>query len=131
MWLRRGEAKAARLRGLLSTWMACGSGGASGAGARLGVTAHGGGEHRRRRIVRAVQAHTGGAGRARGRGGGGLERRRCVQASGGERWRRGGERVGRRRLGVRGERNRGWQRGQETYMTGRPAIFLNAGRSDA
>ena len=113
-----------------------GRGGEHGGALAMEARAGGAGEKskRRRRRAQAAQNGAGAHGRrwasARVRGGG-LERRRCVQASGGERWRRGGERVGRRRLGVRGERNRGWQRGQETYMTGRPAIFLNAGRSDA
>ena len=106
-------------------------------GGALAMEARAGGagekSKRRRRRAQAAQNGAGAHGRrwasARVRGGG-LERRRCVQASGGERWRRGGERVGRRWLGVRGERNRGRQRGQETYMTGGPAIFLNAGRSD-
>ena len=63
-----------------------------------------------------------------------------MQASGGERSRASGGAEGRRRRDVSesggggvkesGETEAG-QRGQETYMTGGPAIFLNAGRSDA
>ena len=83
-------------------------------GGALAMEARAGGagekSKRRRRRAQAAQNGAGAHGRrwASARvSGGGLERRRCVQASGGERWRRGGERVGRRRLGVRKKANRG------------------------
>ena len=85
-------------------------------------------------------------GRRRSSSAGALGRRRVWRVARGARVRSGGCRVDERRReigvggcgvergrgGVKREKgNRGRQRGQETYMTGGPAIFLNAGRSDA
>ena len=110
-------------------------------GGALAMEARAGGageksKRRRRRAQAAAQARTGGAGRARGRGGGGSTCRRAAASGGGAgQRRRCGETAAARREGDGGSRwmrakQRGRKpgvRGQDTYMTGGPAIFFNTG----